>query len=179
MNKEILKYLVIIIVILGVFNAQGYFFKARNPEAVLNEKMKKIMLQAVSCKPHPRQISYQENEFIAFIHFGVNTYTGREWGTGFEDPTIFNPEHLDTDQWCKAIKDAGMKMVIFSTKHHDGFCLWQTRYTDQSVSKSPWENGTGDVVKELATSCKKFGLKLGIYLSPAGLSLGPCRLKLR
>ncbi len=169
MQKKRIHYLLIIGIIAAVCGGHDYTLIAKNCENELNENTKKIMLKAVSCKPHPRQVAYQKNEFLAFIHFGVNTFTGREWGTGLEDPSIFNPQHLDTDQWCKVIKDAGMKMVIFGAKHHDGFCLWQTRYTNQSVSQSPWKNGSGDVLKELAASCKKFGLKLGIYLSPADL----------
>jgi len=128
-----------------------------------------VLHKAVSVKPHKRQYEWQKNEFTAFIHFGVNTFTGREWGTGFEDTKIFNPTHLDTDQWCEAIKSAGMKLVIITAKHHDGFCLWQTRYTKHSVASSNWRNGKGDVLKELSKSCKKYGLKLGVYLSPADL----------
>ncbi len=128
-----------------------------------------IINKTISLVPHERQYNWQKNEFTAFIHFGVNTFTGREWGTGFEDPKIFNPKNLDTDQWCQTIKSAGMKMVVFTAKHHDGFCLWQTRYTNHSVKSSDWKNGNGDVLKELAKSCKKFGLKLGVYLSPADL----------
>ena len=141
----------------------------KNQEKSIFENNKEAMLQAVECKPHPRQLAWQDNEFISFIHFGVNTFTGREWGTGFEEPAIFQPEKLDTDQWCEAVKAAGMKMVILTAKHHDGFCLWQTRYTTHSVASSPWRNGKGDVVKELSESCRKYGLKLGIYLSPADL----------
>jgi len=127
------------------------------------------MKEAVLIKPHDRQYEWQKNEFTAFIHLGVNTFTGREWGTGFEDPKIFNPINLDTDQWCEEIKAAGMKMVIITAKHHDGFCLWPTRYTEHSVASSDWLNGKGDVVKDLSKSCEKYGLKLGIYLSPADL----------
>ncbi|MCB0748827.1 MAG: alpha-L-fucosidase, partial [Ignavibacteriae bacterium] len=130
---------------------------------------KEIIKKAVSIIPDQRQYEWQQNEFTAFIHFGVNTFTAREWGTGFEDPKIFKPTELNTDQWCEAIKSAGMKMVIITAKHHDGFCLWQTRYTDHSVSSSLWQNGKGDVVKELSKSCEKYGLKLGVYLSPADL----------
>ncbi|MCB0753137.1 MAG: alpha-L-fucosidase, partial [Ignavibacteriae bacterium] len=104
---------------------------------------KEIIKKAVSIVPDQRQYEWQQNEFTAFIHFGVNTFTGSEWGTGFEDPKIFNPSELNTDQWCEAIKSAGMKMVIITAKHHDGFCLWQTRYTDHSVSSSLWQNGKG------------------------------------
>jgi len=135
----------------------------------ISNSAKSIMKKAVSVKPHPRQLDWQKNEFIAFIHFGVNTFTGREWGTGFEDPKIFKPKKMDTDQWCQVMKAAGMKMVILTAKHHDGFCLWQTRYTQHSVASSPWRGGKGDVVKDLAASCQKYDLKLGIYLSPADL----------
>jgi alpha-L-fucosidase len=133
------------------------------------DRLRTVMLQAVACKPHPRQVAWQENEFTGFVHFGVNTFSGREWGTGMEDPNIFQPAELDTDQWCRAMKTAGMKLVVFTAKHHDGFCLWQTRYTNHSVASSSWRNGQGDVLRELSRSCKEFGLKLGVYLSPADL----------
>jgi len=128
-----------------------------------------ILRRAVSVKPAPRQLGWQGLEFIGFVHFGVNTFTGREWGTGMEDPKIFHPEKLDTDQWCRMMKAAGMKQVILTAKHHDGFCLWQTRYTTHSVASSRWRNGKGDVLRDLVNSCEKFGLKVGVYLSPADL----------
>jgi len=137
--------------------------------ALPDHETQELMLKSVACKPHPRQIEWQENEFIAFVHFGVNTFTAREWGNGKEDPALFRPEKLDTDQWCEAMKVAGMKLVIFTAKHHDGFCLWPTRYTTHSTAASPWRNGKGDPLKDLATSCRKFDLKLGVYLSPADL----------
>lgn len=140
-----------------------------SPDLDTTKYDQEVMLLAAKCKPHPRQLAWQQNEFIAFVHFGVNTFTGREWGTGFEDPNIFQPEKLDTDKWCRTIKAAGMRMVILTAKHHDGFCLWQTRYTSHSVASSSWRDGRGDVVNELAMSCKKCDLKLGIYLSPADL----------
>lgn len=136
----------------------------------INDSTRILMQKAVSVKPHTRQYEWQTNEYIAFIHFGVNTFTGREWGTGFEDPKIFNPKKMDTDQWCNAMKASGMKMVILTAKHHDGFCLWQTRYnTKHSVVSSGWRDGKGDVMKDLSASCEKYGLKLGVYLSPADL----------
>ncbi|MFC4992489.1 discoidin domain-containing protein [Rubritalea tangerina] len=120
--------------------------------------------------PHARQLAYHEEEFIAFIHFGPNTFTGKEWGNGKEDAKVFNPTKVDTDQWCRIMKEAGMTKVVITVKHHDGFCTWQTRYNDTfSVLASPWENGKGDVLKRLSASAKKFGLKLGVYLSPADL----------
>ncbi len=133
------------------------------------DQPKKLIRQAVDVRPSARQLAWQEGEFIGFIHFGVNTFTGREWGTGMEDPAIFNPEKLDTDQWCRMMKAAAMTQAILTVKHHDGFCLWQTRYTAHSVASSNWRGGEGDVLQDLAASCRKYGLKLGVYLSPADL----------
>ena len=141
----------------------------KDTAASLASETRELMLRAVACKPHPRQADWQQHEFMGFIHFGVNTFTGREWGSGKEDPAIFDPAKCDTDQWCRAMKAAGMRMVILTAKHHDGFCLWPTRYTGHSVASSPWRDGKGDVVKDLSESCARFGLKLGIYLSPADL----------
>ena len=138
-------------------------------QSEIDDSTKALMQAAVAIKPDPRQYEWQQNEFIAFIHFGVNTFTGKEWGTGFEKPKIFNPEKMDTDQWCESMKAAGLKMVLLTAKHHDGFCLWQTRYTQHSVASSSWRDGKGDVMKDLSASCEKYGLKLGVYLSPADL----------
>ena len=128
-----------------------------------------IIEKAAHLVPTPRQLAAMENEFIAFIHFGPNTFTQREWGTGLEDPRVFDLKELHTDDWCRDMKEAGMKMVILTVKHHDGFCLWQTRYTRHGIMSTGYQEGKGDVLKELAASCQKYGLKLGIYLSPADL----------
>ncbi len=116
--------------------------------------------------PTPRQLAWQDLELTAFLHFGVNTFTNREWGDGKEDPAVFAPTSLDTDQWVKTLKDAGFKMVILTAKHHDGFCLWPTETTDHSVKSSGWLDGNGDVVKMLRESCDKYDMRLGLYLSP-------------
>lgn len=125
-----------------------------------------IIKAAALVTPAPRQIAWQKLEFTAFIHFGPNTFTGRQWGTGQEDPTVFAPSEMDTDQWVKVCQDAGMKLILITAKHHDGFCLWPSQYTEHSVKNSPWREGKGDVIAELADSCRKYNMKLGIYLSP-------------
>lgn len=129
----------------------------------------RIIEKAAHVVPTPNQLAALENEFIAFIHLGPNTFTRKEWGDGSEDPSIFDLRELDTDQWCEAMKAAGMRMVLLTVKHHDGFVLWQSRYTDHGIMSTGFRDGKGDVLKDLAESCRKYGLKLGVYLSPADL----------
>jgi alpha-L-fucosidase len=116
--------------------------------------------------PSQKQVDWQEMEFYAFIHFSLNTFTNKEWGYGDESPQLFNPTALDVRQWAKVVKEAGMKGIILVAKHHDGFCLWPSAFTERSVKNSPWKNGKGDLIKELAAACKEYDLKLGLYLSP-------------
>ena len=128
-----------------------------------------IIAKAVATRPSARQLEAMDDEFIAFACIGPNTFTGREWGTGTEDPAIFDLKTLDTDQWCRVMKDAGMTKVILTVKHHDGFVIYQSRYTDHGIMSSPFMNGKGDIVRELSESCAKYGIKLAVYLSPADL----------
>lgn len=123
-------------------------------------------IRLIKAVPSKRQLTYEKMEFFCFIHFTVNTFTGSEWGDGKEDVSIFNPTELDARQWVKTAKDAGMKGLILTCKHHDGFCLWPSKYTEHSVKNSPYKNGNGDIVREVSEACKEFGLKFGIYLSP-------------
>ena len=126
-------------------------------------KEDKRLIKAV---PTARQLAYENMEFFCFIHFTVNTFTGSEWGDGTEPESIFNPTELDARQWAKTAAEGGMKGLILTCKHHDGFCLWPSKYTEHSIKNSPYKNGKGDIVRETAEACREFGLKFGVYLSP-------------
>ncbi|MGW9685728.1 alpha-L-fucosidase [Flagellimonas sp. 2504JD1-5] len=116
--------------------------------------------------PSERQLEWHKMQYYAFIHFNMNTFTNMEWGLGGESPEQFNPTELDTRQWARVAKEAGMEGIIITAKHHDGFCLWPTKTTEHSVKNSPWRDGNGDLIQELSEACKEFGLKFGVYLSP-------------
>ena len=128
--------------------------------------LREVARRAAAVKPTPQQLAWQEMELVTFAHFGVNTFTDREWGDGKEAPAVFAPTNLDAAQWVAACRDAGMRMLILTAKHHDGFCLWPSELTDHTVASSPWRGGHGDVVAEVAGACQAGGLKLGLYCSP-------------
>ncbi|WP_285743066.1 alpha-L-fucosidase [Lentzea sp. NBRC 105346] len=128
-----------------------------------------IRAKAASVTPSPRQLAWQRLELTAFVHFGINTYTGREHGTGTENPNDFQPNQLDTAQWATALKNAGFKLVILTVKHHDGFLLFPSRYSSFGVASSSWRGGQGDVVREFSNALRAQGLKVGVYISPSDL----------
>lgn len=140
--------------------------KKKEKEKMVSGMERREDERLIRVRPDKRQVEFQKVEFYAFIHFTINTYTGKEWGDGTESPEIFMPDHLDAAQWVTAIKDAGMRGLILTCKHHDGFCLWPSRYTRHSVAASPYKGGKGDIVREVADACQAAGIKFGVYLSP-------------
>ncbi len=164
LNRHLLAA-ILLSVVLTLEAQEGY---KGNPRVDLPVKsnIEDIVRIAAMVTPSPRQLKWQQMELTTFLHFTMNTFYDREWGYGNEDPARFNPVEFDARQWVKVCKDAGSRCVILTCKHHDGFCLWPSRYTTHSVSASPWRNGTGDIVRDVSQACKDAGLGFGIYLSP-------------
>lgn len=144
--------------------ANTYFEKELTfPDILTSDQKIKLAAYVV---PTQRQYEWQQLELTAFIHFGINTFTGREWGDGSEDPALFHPTDFNAEQWVTSLQEAGFRMLILTAKHHDGFCLWPTQTTTHSVAASAWRNGQGDIVREVKEACDKYNMKFGVYLSP-------------
>jgi len=168
--KKTVQFLLLLLLAISCKEKTGTLIPIKSTIAISETDSKdSIIFKAAHVVPTRNQYEALKNEFIAFIHIGPNTFTRMEWGNGKEDPQIFDLKTLDTDQWCKAMKSAGMKMVVITVKHHDGFVLWQSRYTKHGIMSTGFRNGKGDILKELSKSAEKYNLKLGVYLSPADL----------
>ncbi len=151
-----------LLLLAAVFHASAQNMIALQP----GESESAIVTKAANVIPTQRQLDWQKLEVTGFLHFGINTFTNKEWGEGKDDPKLLNPTQLDAEQWVRTAKEGGIKLLILTAKHHDGFCLWQTNTTDYSVKNSPYKKGKGDIFGELAAACKKYDMKLGVYLSP-------------
>jgi alpha-L-fucosidase len=158
--QSVLLIIVTTIVCFGQTNLQNIVII--NP----TDTPEQIIEKAANVIPSSRQYEWQKLEMTGFVHFGINTFEDAEWGHRNMDITQFNPVEFDAKQWVKAFKDAGFKLIILTTKHHDGFCLWPTKYTDYNISKTPFQNGKGDIVRDLSNACREAGIKFGVYLSP-------------
>lgn len=161
-----LAFLISLALITSIVKAQIY--KSEGVSVILpdNPTREQVVELATQVRPSYRQLDYQEREMLGFIHIGMNTFSGVEWGTGKELPSLFNPTQLNADKWVKVFKDAGLTGVILVAKHHDGFCVWPSKFTEHTVAHSPWRNGKGDLVKDVSDACRKYGMKFCVYLSP-------------
>ena len=164
--KKIICTLGLSLLMVGCATQPNQVYYEKHVEFPADATIEQKIDMASRLVPTAQQLEWQQMEFTAFLHFGMNTFTGNEWGHGTDSPALFNPSELDCEQWVKALKDGGFKMALITAKHHDGFCLWQTETTEYSVKNSPWKDGKGDVVRELRDACEKYGMKFGVYLSP-------------
>lgn len=162
----ITKYLCLIILAVIVYSCTESLVYSPIDNIDNSSNIKSPPIEPFYPIPSQNQLEWQDSELALFLHFGVNTFTDNEWGDGTEDPQIFNPSKLDAEQWVQIAKEIGFKYVILTAKHHDGFCLWPSKYTSHSIKYSPYKNGNGDIVKELSDACKRNGIKFGFYLSP-------------
>ncbi|MBI1938286.1 MAG: alpha-L-fucosidase [Ignavibacteriales bacterium] len=162
---NIKTYLLLAILLM---NCTAFSQQLQNNFVIINagDTREQIIQKAANVTPSARQYEWQKLEMTGFVHFGINTFDVVEWGQRNTDITKFNPTEIDVKQWVKILKDAGIKLIILTTKHHDGFCLWQTKYTDYSIANTPFQNGKGDIVRDLSNACREAGLKFGVYLSP-------------
>jgi len=158
--QSVLAIIVSAVVCFGQTNSQNIVII--NP----TDTPEQIVEKAANVIPSPRQYEWQKSEMTGFVHFGINTFEDVEWGHRGMDIKQFNPVDFDAKQWVKTFKDAGFKLIILTTKHHDGFCLWPTKYTDYNISNTPFQNGKGDIVRDLSNACREAGIKFGVYLSP-------------
>lgn len=162
-----LKFCSFLLILAGISTLIGQSKSLGNYVVIdKNDSVDEIIKKAANIVPSKKQYEWQKLEFTAFIHFGINTFYDAEWGRKDYDISKFNPTEFSAKQWVSVLKNAGVKLILLTTKHHDGFCLWQTKLTDYSIANTPFQNGTGDIVRDLSMECKKAGIKFGVYLSP-------------
>ncbi|WP_315822364.1 alpha-L-fucosidase [Paraflavitalea speifideaquila] len=149
----------------ALFNYRSLLLSCLLPAGLLAQKNQQAPAPVLPV-PTAQQLVWHEMEMNAFVHFTTNTFTDLEWGYGDEQPGIFNPTQTNAGQWARTLKETGFKTLILTCKHHDGFCLWPSKYTEHSIKHSPYKNGKGDIVREASDAAKKYGLQFGVYLSP-------------
>ena len=164
--KQTIIVIILTALVIGCTTRTKQEFYEKHVEFPTNATYEQKIDMVSRLVPTPQQLEWQQMELTAFLHFGMNTFTGNEWGNGNDSPKLFYPSELDCEQWVRALKNGGFKMALITAKHHDGFCLWPTATTEYSVKNSLWKDGKGDVIRELRDACEKYGMKFGVYLSP-------------